>query len=202
METEETNDMIMMSDIQGFKGFPTRDQEITTTNPWQVDSIQEFACLKCPECTFDTKKGEVFKDHAVENHPLSFVLFVKTLKEEEEFDPSLLANQFNLDSTGIKKEVTEGNNEKSSRDKNSHKCSTCNATFLKRYNLKRHIEQVHEDKRPYECTECDQKFKRKYHLKSHFSRAHSDKDYVKSAVKQEYKEEHGNFLKGNDNKTN
>jgi len=189
MEAEETNDMIMMSNTQGFKGFPTRDQEITTTNPWQVDSVQEFACLKCPECTFDTKKGEVFKDHAVENHPLSFVLFVKTLKEEEEFDPSLLANQFNLDSTGIKKEVTEGNNEKSSRDKNSHKCSTCNATFLKRYNLKRHIEQVHEDKRPYECTECDKKFKKRDHLKSHFSRAHGDKDYVQSEIKQEYIED-------------
>ena len=186
MAKEETNDMT---------------SEMTTANPWQVDSIQEFACLKCPECTFDTKKGEVFKDHAVENHPLSFVLFVKTLKAEEEFDPSLLADQFTLNSMGIKKELPEGNNEKESGDKNSHKCSICNATFSILYNLKCHIGQVHDDVRPYECTECDQKFKRKYHLKSHFSRAHGDKDFVKSAVKQEFKEDHGNFLKGIDNKT-
>ena len=186
MTSEETNEMT---------------SEMTTANPWQVDSIQEFACLKCPECTFDTKKGEVFKDHAVENHPLSFVLFVKNVKDEEEFDPSLLADQFNLDSMGIKEELTEGNDEKSNRDKNLHKCSTCNATFLKRYNLKRHIEQVHEDKRPYECTECDKKFKKRDHLKSHFSRAHGDKDFVESAVKQEYKEDQGNLLWSIDNKT-
>ena len=194
MATEETNDM--MSETLGFKDFPMKDQEMTTANPWQVDSVQEFACLKCPECTFDTKKGEVFKDHALENHPLSFVLFGKTLKEEEEFDPSLLSDQFDLDSMGIKKELPEGNIEKSSGDKNSHKCSTCNASFSKPYKLKCHIEQVHEDKRPYECTECDQKFKVKHHLKRHFSRAHGDKEYVESAVKQEYKEDQGNLSGG------
>ena len=64
--------------------------------------------------------------------------------------------------------------------------------------MKDHVAQVHEDKRPYECTECDQKFKVKHHLKRHFSRAHGDKDYVESAVKQEYKEDQGNLLKGID----
>ena len=158
-------------------------------NPWQVDSVQAFSFLKCPECTFEIQEEHFFQVHAVENHPLSFVLFVKTLKEEEEFDPSLIADQFNLDSVGIKEELTEGNNEKSRVDKNSHKCSTCNAIFLKRYNLKRHIEQVHEDKRPYECTECDKKFKKRDHLKSHFSRAHGDKDFVESEIKQEFIED-------------
>ena len=186
MATGETNDMT---------------SEMSFANPWEVDSLQEFACLKCPECTFDTKNGEVFRDHAVENHPLSFVLFVKTLKKEEEFDPSLFADQFNLDPIEIKKELHEEKNEKSSGDKNSHKCSICNATFSIPYNLKCHIGQVHGDKRPYECTECDQKFKRKYHLKSHFSRAHGDKGYVELAVKQEYIENQGNSLKGIDNKT-
>ena len=44
-------------------------------NPWQVKSIQEFSFLKCPECTFDSKEEEIFEDHAVENHPLSYVRF-------------------------------------------------------------------------------------------------------------------------------
>ena len=39
--------------------------------------IQSFACLKCPECDFNTKEETVFQDHAVEKHPLSFVLFGK-----------------------------------------------------------------------------------------------------------------------------
>ena len=52
-------------------------------NPWHVDSIQEFSCLKCPECMFFTKEEFDFKDHAMENHPQSFELFGKYENEEE-----------------------------------------------------------------------------------------------------------------------
>ena len=44
-------------------------------NPWDVDSIEAFACLKCPECDFDTKGEDDFQNHANENHPLSCVFF-------------------------------------------------------------------------------------------------------------------------------
>ena len=50
-----------------------------TDNPWHVDSIQTFWFLKCPECNFDSKKEEIFQDHAIENHPKSWELFSKTL---------------------------------------------------------------------------------------------------------------------------
>ena len=56
-------------------------------NPWQVKSIQEFSFLKCPECTFDSKDEDTFQDHAIENHPLAFILFGKPLKEECYEDP-------------------------------------------------------------------------------------------------------------------
>ena len=46
-------------------------------NPWKVKSIQEFTCLNCPECDFNSKKETIFQDHAIEKHPLSFVLFGK-----------------------------------------------------------------------------------------------------------------------------
>ena len=52
-------------------------------NPWQVDSLQHFLYLKCPECTFDTQEEEIFQEHAVGNHPLSHVFF-GTVKLEEE----------------------------------------------------------------------------------------------------------------------
>ena len=61
-------------------------------NPWQVDSLQDFLCLKCPECTFDTQEEDIFQEHAVGNHPLSHVFFgtVKMVEEnltiEECFD--------------------------------------------------------------------------------------------------------------------
>ena len=52
-------------------------------NPWRVDSIQEFSCLKCPECDYFNKKESFFKDHAISNHPLSSVLFDKTKPKSE-----------------------------------------------------------------------------------------------------------------------
>ena len=36
-------------------------------NPWQVDNIQEFYILKCPECDFMHKEESDFQNHAVEN---------------------------------------------------------------------------------------------------------------------------------------
>ena len=75
------------------------------SNPWQVDSIQDFSCLKCPECGYNTKQETFFQDHAVENHPLSFVLFGKMCNEEElvknltvEFKP-VVTETYNDDSS-------------------------------------------------------------------------------------------------------
>ena len=47
-------------------------------NPWKVDSIKAFSCLKCPECLFNTKEEDLFQDHAVKNHPSSSLLFDKS----------------------------------------------------------------------------------------------------------------------------
>ena len=52
-------------------------------NPWKVVSIQNFLCLKCPECTFFTKEEKCFEIHAVANHPLSAALFDKTMVSSE-----------------------------------------------------------------------------------------------------------------------
>ena len=52
-------------------------------NPWKVESIQNFSCLKCPECTFFTREEKDFEIHAVKNHPLSAALFDKTMFNSE-----------------------------------------------------------------------------------------------------------------------
>ena len=52
-------------------------------NPWKVESIQNFSCLKCPECTFFAKEENDFEIHAVANHPLSAALFDKTMVSSE-----------------------------------------------------------------------------------------------------------------------
>ena len=35
---------------------------MTTYNPWNVDSIQDFSFLKCPECPFDAKQEDIFQN--------------------------------------------------------------------------------------------------------------------------------------------
>ena len=40
-------------------------------NPWKVDSIQAFYLIKCPECTFDTKKETLFQEHAFDQIELT-----------------------------------------------------------------------------------------------------------------------------------
>ena len=52
-------------------------------NPWQVDSIQAFYFLKCPECALDTKEENFFHEHALENHTLSLVFFGTNSEEFE-----------------------------------------------------------------------------------------------------------------------
>ena len=47
------------------------------TNPWQVDSIEAFSCLKCPECDFYSRDENYFQNHAMANHPCSVVFFGK-----------------------------------------------------------------------------------------------------------------------------
>ena len=61
------------------------------TNPWLVDSLQDFLFLKCPECTFDTKEEDYFQEHATEKHPLSIVFFAESkVYKEEQLDDTIL----------------------------------------------------------------------------------------------------------------
>ena len=62
-------------------------------NPWKVESIQAFYYLKCPECEFDTKEENSFKDHAIENHPMSHELFGKKSVTLEEFDSVMIKEE-------------------------------------------------------------------------------------------------------------
>ena len=52
-------------------------------NPWQVESLDAFYYLKCPECSFDTMDPDFFEIHATDNHPLSFTFFGQNYKEAE-----------------------------------------------------------------------------------------------------------------------
>ena len=52
-------------------------------NPWQVQSIEAFSFLNCPECVFKIKDEDLFQEHAVKNHPRSCVFFEEQLFLEQ-----------------------------------------------------------------------------------------------------------------------
>ena len=74
-------------------------------NPWQVDSIEAFVCLKCPECYFTSKQENLFQDHAVQCHPLSHVLFgmikleCDANKEKQRYDQKYFKNYLHVNSS-------------------------------------------------------------------------------------------------------
>ena len=173
-------------------------------NPWQVDSLQDFLCLKCPECTFDTQEEESFEHHALENHPLSFVFFGETLLKEENFESDERYSEEYKDPL-----ITNGETQDQSDITPSENLALApifsKVTNLKEdliddkseFKLKKHVELIHEDKRSFRCSECDLKFKLKHHLKRHFSSVHDGKEFVdewkklkaKNKIKQEPNEE-------------
>ena len=62
-------------------------------NPWQVDSIDAFYCLKCPECMFFSWKEFDFKHHALENHPMSNFLFGKSTQSTYLMEPAMIKKE-------------------------------------------------------------------------------------------------------------
>lgn len=85
-------------------------------NPWLVSSVQEFSVLKCPECTFSVKEEALFKNHALENHPMSAALFHK----QEEY-------------SGFK-------------DRRLYSCDHCSLKFRTKVCLKKHVDLKHYHK--------------------------------------------------------
>ena len=71
-------------------------------NPWQVDSIEAFSNLKCPESTHETIEKTIFKYNALENHPLSHALFGTT---ESDNSDTKKTNMYNPND--IKKYIDE-----------------------------------------------------------------------------------------------
>ena len=99
------------------------------TNPWQVDSIDAFICFKCPECQFYSQKDDFFQNHAIENHPLSIVLFEKSeeiisIKVEED-DNYQNITDLTKQPNSIKYSYPSKEEEMNKRNKNDNEISVC-----------------------------------------------------------------------------
>ena len=162
-------------------------------NPWQVDSLQDFLCLKCPECTFDTQEEDIFQEHAVGNHPLSYVFF-RTVKMEGEnltieecFDQNAdnIGEIDPLDSTESTKYMIdckiEFKDEFSNTEIDSKAKDTSEAEKIQNENDKHLMDKSDiSDKKSVNmnsayvhfCDLCDKSFMRKDRLKRHITKVH------------------------------
>ena len=150
-------------------------------NPWQVESLREFCCIKCPECEYYTKEETLFENHATKNHPLSFVLFDKKSDINDDIFDSIvikeeplmpLSNTFVSDHCG--KNLPNNESEKSFGSE----------TFVEFKKKKQPTEKLHEDScelgksdSKLECDFCIETFSKKPDLNRHISSVHDGRPY-------------------------
>ena len=159
-------------------------------NPWQVDSIEAFTCLKCPECNFYSRDENYFKDHAMANHPCSVVFFGK----HEEY-VSMTSEQSNLDETSscqikveIKQEIVEDETKLNDSDLVVESYENLNRpedTFedpndynndndLEDSNFKSKSETTIIRNHSYRCSLCNKGYAQKQWLLKHFKTVHGE----------------------------
>ena len=106
----------------------------------------------CETCSLQFDKKAVYDIH------LSFVHKIEILVKEETED------------------LKQENNQK------SHKCSICDNSFSRKFNLKKHIETVHDGKKPHKCSVCDYSCSRNARLKKHIEIVHERKKPHKCSI--------------------
>ena len=152
-------------------------------NPWQVESIRDFSFFKCPECTFDTKDEDTFQDHATESHPLSFVFFNKTLKDEC-FEHLYTIEEHSLDISEASDNETKPENfllstmeveESPTKPEDSNELQVTSDLELKKKEkcLKKRGPYKHNPE--YKCLKCDVVFIGENSLNEHIFFFHEDK---------------------------
>ena len=159
--------------------------QVDIVNPWLVDSVQAFTYLKCPECVFDTKEVHNFQAHALENHPLSIVLFGngKVLKQERLDDSQNYADycQTYLEDPNYNQsyeyieyldEKLEEKYQHEPKKEKKHICPVCNVGFTKSSHMKSHISSVHDGEKPFQCKLCETRFTRNGGLRRHMEVVH------------------------------
>ena len=137
-------------------------------NPWQVDNLNYFKFLCCPECVFRSKEVTAFESHAVQNHPLSQVLFnnstelyikdedieVKCEVKEDIDDTENYSDDNDSEHSEIKDVQSEQTESKVKKEK-PYKCKFCPDSFRKRSDYRAHVQAGHSS---YPCNECDEVF--------------------------------------------
>ena len=157
-------------------------------NPWQVASLQDFLYLKCPECTFDTQEEEVFEDHALQNHKLSFVFFGEIFVKDEKLN----SKDDHKDPLTINGEIRDQSCVTSSENLSLApifpNISNIKEELIDNSEFFEKIENnaIFKRPKPHVCSICDRGYTTAKRLKQHFEIVHEGKKLkTKGKIKQE-----------------
>ena len=158
-----------------FGGDKVMQAPVQTKNPWQVDSLEAFLTLKCPECEFLTDVETLFQAHAIENHPLSSALYNKTVfhpgKIRQEYKDKFIS-KLTSSHNGSKKVLIEV--DETGKVKEFYQCTACDSKFKSLAGVTFHIATVHEGLKPFICSTCNYNAKKVSALNKHIEQVHEE----------------------------
>ena len=112
------------------------------------------------------------KENDITNNKIFDVDFNIDIKNEVDLD-SVEKGLSNPIIIPLKTKKFKSNNVKQmSQSVKPFKCENCDAGFMKKINLKRHIKVIHEEVKPYNCGTCDANFTFKGNMKKHVATVH------------------------------
>jgi hypothetical protein len=176
------------------------DIKCVASNPWQVQSINDFSFYCCPECVYRSRGDTDFEAHAVLTHPQAKLLFKNVSSSEpeesvnnfhvkiEDYSDVAVKIEYDIDQPmedafDPSNEVDEPLEEKTVKKPISSEpdilksinCTQCNLSFKHQRNLESHIEVKHsvKEKASYPCQYCNKVFDWQYKLNRHAERTHN-----------------------------
>lgn len=131
------------------------------SNPWAVDSLEDFLVFHCPECGEFCQAKQDFIDHAFASHPINAQALYTIKDQTSMYDIQLPIINFNCkeeddDDDDIKPDIEDLEVEQDPEDfKRSKKCEECKRIFFKSEYFIIHQVKEHGNLQGYPCNQCD-----------------------------------------------
>ena len=127
-------------------------------NPWSLlSSLQELTFIRCPECIFQAKEEEEFKNHALNCHPNSVTFFDKIESKNEEnteVDPLSFEEecyfcpdcQFKCETLGLLQNHIESTHDRPQIQRyKTYNCEFCKFRTTKMTIFEKHLQVNHKE---------------------------------------------------------
>lgn len=147
-------------------------------NPWDVASLADFSFFCCPECVYRSSDYCNFKDHALDNHPLSKIFFQKHSSDDNVLSVNPLTikcevdtMEMDLEPPELKEEPDADHEEISDNDFQKYMipCPICGEGFANHNDMNYHRDNDHKE---FNCADCGRVYSSFVKLMGHVDKYH------------------------------